>query len=402
MCRVAGLSETPGSWRSSSGKGEAGRETGGKRGAGRGAEIDLERQRGTYIERDPDREMGRKKQGNREPERDREEDRNRRACGGNGHTRSETEAYALRWGKREREEKGGEGGRGRERGRDGRLNVLWAIICTKQGWVKVKAMQWRGAGAESVPSGCPLLTLRSGQQLDAKRIRLNVDCKGSHETDKQERDSFLSSNDKLQRVVPLIPAPSYQLSWAPLWSPHFITWFLYPQPWHQTCMAQKLAEYVLVAISDCGTAFSLKAFPWHQIVLSSIQWTAEHLLCARQWTDTISFPKNFHFTGRGRLGHRHLYRRQSTRAQPDQPGPLLKECYVDKSLTNATVCRQTGVWKETSESKKRKGKDKEKKLAFTLGLGTIACYVIESTQSNLSRWPFYRHFFFFPLVDMKM
>ena len=309
----------------------------------------------------------------------------------------------MHWGgEREREEKGGEGGRGRERGRDGRLNVLWANICTKQGWVKVKAMQWRGAGAESVPSGCPLLTLRSGQQLDAKRIRLNVDCKGSHETDKQERDSFLSSNDKLQRVVPLIPAPSYQLSWAPLWSPHFITWFLYPQPWHQTCMAQKLAEYVLVAISDCGTAFSLKAFPWHQIVLSSIQWTAEHLLCARQWTDTISFPKNFHFTGRGRLGHRHLYRRQSTRAQPDQPGPLLKECYVDKSLTNATVCRQTGVWKETSESKKRKGKDKEKKLAFTLGLGTIACYVIESTQSNLSRWPFYRHFFFFPLVDMKM
>ena len=119
MCRVAGLSETPGSWRSSSGKGEAGKETGGKRGTGRGAEIDLERQRGTYIERDPDREMGRKKQGNREPERDRQRDRNTRACGGNGHTRSETEGYTLRWGKRERErgERWGVGERQRERER---------------------------------------------------------------------------------------------------------------------------------------------------------------------------------------------------------------------------------------------------------------------------------------------
>ena len=57
-------------------------------------------------------------------------------------------------------------------------------------------------------------------------------------------------------------------------------------------MAQKLAEYVPVDIHDCGTSFSLKAFPWHHVVLSSFQQTAENLLCVRhQWTDTISFKE---------------------------------------------------------------------------------------------------------------
>lgn len=112
-----------------------------------------------------------------------------------------------------------------------------------------------------------------------------------------------------------------------------------------------------------------------------------------EWTQSLS--KNFHFTGRDRLGHQQLHPKQSTGAQPDQPGPHLRECYV-KSLTNATVCWQTGVWKEISESKERQGKDKEKKLAFTHGLGTVSCFFIESTQSNFSRWPFYHHFFFFP------
>ena len=48
----------------------------------------------------------------------------------------------------------------------------------------------------------------------------------------------------------------------------------------------------------------------------------------------------------------------------------------------------------SSKVPERQGKDKEKKLAFTLGLGTVSFYFIESTQNNLSRWPFYHHFFF--------
>ena len=98
-------------------------------------------------------------------------------------------------------------------------------------------------------------------------------------------------NDKLRRVVPLVPAPSYQPSWAPSCSPHFYHLIPVSPAQHQSWMAQKLAEYVLVDISDCGTTFSLKAFPWHHIVLS-FQRTAEHLLCARhQWTDTMSFKE---------------------------------------------------------------------------------------------------------------
>ena len=72
MCRVAGLRGTPGSWRSGSGREKLGGRQEGKEGQGRGVETDLERQRDTYIERGTDREMGREKQGNREPERDRQ------------------------------------------------------------------------------------------------------------------------------------------------------------------------------------------------------------------------------------------------------------------------------------------------------------------------------------------
>lgn len=124
MCRVAGLSETPGSWRSSSGKGEAGKETGGKRGTGRGGRDRLgETERHLHRERPRQRdgEIEAGQQRAREGQAERTE--NESMWGKSTHTLRDRRTYTEVGKERKRERRSGEerwGGRERQRERERR------------------------------------------------------------------------------------------------------------------------------------------------------------------------------------------------------------------------------------------------------------------------------------------
>lgn len=166
---------------------------GGRRGRRRRKEGG-DRMRNREKERDPHRdtcrEMGRQRQGNRETERD----RNRRVYGRQcTHTQRQKHAH-------------GDGERVRERrDRRDRERDVGHCMCSEQISIaigvssRVKAMQWGGAGAESIISCRPLCTLCPQQHLDTREIRFAVNFEGSHKNDKQERECFICGTRALQQ-----------------------------------------------------------------------------------------------------------------------------------------------------------------------------------------------------------
>lgn len=91
----------------------------------------------------------------------------------------------------------------RER-RDRRDRDVGRCMCSEQISVatgvssRVKAMQWGGAGAESIISCHPLFTLSPQQHLDTGEIRLAVNFEGSHKDDKHERECLICDTRALQ------------------------------------------------------------------------------------------------------------------------------------------------------------------------------------------------------------
>ena len=139
---------------------------------------------------------------------------------------------------------------------------------------------------QSTPSRCSLLTLCSGQQLDAKGSKLNVNYKGSHETDKQERDSLLSSNDKLQSG-PSGPSPQLPAKLSTL----MLTLF-----YHVIPVSPALAPD-LDGTEACWVCAGGHRWLWHLVLTQSFSLTpcSPLLFSANCWEPTVcQTPVNGH------------------------------------------------------------------------------------------------------------